>query len=87
MPIRVYGFPDYQKNNVLSYKEGSVGFERRSPVDNEMRYETDAVILGGNSGGPIVNEFNEVVGVAVGGTEKYPNEIIPISRVLEFLNA
>ncbi|WP_082306834.1 trypsin-like peptidase domain-containing protein [Bacillus sp. FJAT-27245] len=44
-----------------------------------------AMIYGGNSGGPVVNEYNEVVGVAVkGATMKgvSPNEIIPISNVI-----
>jgi len=85
MEVRVYGFPDYQKNNEIRESDGIIKRKRSSPVDNELRYETTAPILSGNSGGPVVNELNEVIGVAVRGTQEYPNDIIPIYDILEYL--
>lgn len=80
--IRVCGFPNYQLDNDMSEEFGEISGERSSMVDNKPRFETNAMIRGGNSGGPAVNELNQVVGIASKGRGEYPNEIIPIERVL-----
>ncbi|WP_411955614.1 trypsin-like serine protease (plasmid) [Alkalibacillus sp. S2W] len=43
-------------------------------------------IFDGNSGGPVVNNSNKVVGVAVKGGENHPNEVIPIEDVIYVFN-
>lgn len=87
MSLRVFGFPNYESNMDLSVTKGTLGKERRSPVENKLRYEVTARIRGGNSGGPVVNDMNEVIGVAVRGSEEHPSEIIPIENLLEFLES
>ena len=49
---------------------------------------TDAAANKGNSGGPLLNEYGEVIGVLVAGIEnvKGMNYAIPIDVVVEFLN-
>ncbi|MGP7818299.1 reverse transcriptase domain-containing protein [Niallia sp. 01092] len=83
--IELIGFPDYRKGQEIRIQEGEVQGVRMHE-SKHRRYEISTTIYGGNSGGPIVNENNEVVGVAVKGATLNgvsPNEIIPISDVIE----
>lgn len=45
-----------------------------------LRYEISQTIFQGNSGGPLINSKNEVVGVAVRGTS-VPSQMIPIEEI------
>ncbi|MBC1420758.1 trypsin-like serine protease [Listeria seeligeri] len=51
-----------------------------------MRYEVSSTIYAGNSGGPVVNSKNKVIGIATRGTTEsgqVPNEVVLISHVLK----
>ena len=49
---------------------------------------TDAPINAGNSGGPVVNQYGELVGIAqLTSSHDGIGLFIPISRIMEFLNA
>lgn len=82
--LRVFGFPSYQMGNDISENTGRITGKRFSSVDGLERFEISASIPGGNSGGPVVNEFNEVIGIATKGRDEVPNEIIPIKSVVDF---
>lgn len=88
--IQLVGYPDYRKNMDVSIKDGIVLGERYTDKSRigtvEKRFEINANIYGGNSGGPVVNEMNEVIAVAVKGVTEsgmVPSEVIPIVEVIE----
>ncbi|QDI90438.1 serine protease [Salicibibacter halophilus] len=79
--VQLLGFPHYHDGNPLRQDDTKIIGRRNS---NEISmYEVESTIFGGNSGGPLVNENNEVVGLAVKGSVEYPNEAIPIVHALE----
>jgi len=46
----------------MGEKIGQITGTRISMPDRKPRLETNAMIRGGNSGGPAVNELNQVIG-------------------------
>ncbi|MDQ0160869.1 reverse transcriptase domain-containing protein [Alkalibacillus salilacus] len=87
--ITLLGYPNYVGGMPLSSRKGRVINERRGLPDKEgsqKLYEISETIFDGNSGGPVVNNSNKVVGVAVKGGENHPNEVIPIEDVLYVFN-
>lgn len=85
MPITLLGYPEYKNNTELRMEKGKILGERYT-LDGFLRMEITSSIYGGNSGGPIVNQMNEVIAVAVKGTTtdgRVPNEVIPIKDVIE----
>jgi RNA-directed DNA polymerase len=88
-PIRVLGFPNYAPGNQCALRNGEVtAFQVVSTI---RRILVDANIISGNSGGPVLDAKNRVVGVAAKGapseteaamTDKH--EVIPIDA-LKFL--
>lgn len=55
-------------------------------IDGIERYKIDCTIVTGNSGGPVVDEQDRVIGIAVKGNESFSSEsasgenlVIPIS--------
>lgn len=89
--IDLVGYPDYRRGQEIRVDNGFVRGIRihTDSSDNTVthkRYEITPTIYGGNSGGPIVNEKGEVIAVAVKGATMngvVPNEVIPISEVIE----
>lgn len=91
--IELIGFPDYKKGQEIRVQDGFVQgvriHENRQRNQKYKRFEISATIYGGNSGGPIVNEKNEVIAVAVKGATLSgvsPNEVIPISDVVKLVD-
>lgn len=83
--IELIGFPNYRKGQDIRTYSGFVQGIRMHEAKYK-RYEISTLVYGGNSGGPIVNDNNEVIGVAVKGLTDNgvsPNEMIPISEVIE----
>lgn len=89
-PVSVLGYPSYNQGNSLGTAKGKIlnEVQQVGSIKNQKRFRTTAMIYGGNSGGPVVNDMNEVVGVAtrgISGGDKgsTPNEIIPIVSAIE----
>lgn len=89
--IDLIGYPDYRRGQEIRVANGFVrGIRMHTDSSDKTvthkRYEITPTIYGGNSGGPIVNEKGEVIAVAVKGATMngvVPNEVIPISEVIE----
>ncbi|MGG5736696.1 trypsin-like peptidase domain-containing protein [Bacillus cereus group sp. IBL03679] len=91
--VELVGFPNYREGQEIRIQEGTIqGIrinESRDRLRKYIRHEITTTIYGGNSGGPIVNENNEVIAVAVKGATLNgvsPNEVIPISDVIKLIN-
>jgi len=90
--IELIGFPTYRKGQEIKIEDGIVrGIRINESKDRSRtyrRHEISATIYGGNSGGPIVDENNKVLAVAVKGATMdgvSPNEVIPISDVIKLI--
>jgi retron-type reverse transcriptase len=85
--IKLVGFPEYREGDKLRVEEGTI--LRQVNYNGLIRYEISPLIFGGNSGGPILNKHNQVIGVAVRGLTTngvVPPQIIPIQQVIELFN-
>lgn len=84
--IGIAGFPNYRLGDSGVLIPGLVvGFRPRSGV---QRILTNAPIVAGNSGGPVINGDNQVIGIAVTGADKMEDAhqteehgIIPINAL------
>ena len=86
MSCTVLGYPEYKDGQYLHEMTGRVQSARANvltPNEQYLRYTVDIPILGGNSGGPIVNDNNEVVAIAVKGKDYTVSEIIPIVELIQ----
>ena len=90
--IRVIGFPRYRAGDSVNVQHGRItGFSVWHAVPH---YIVDCAIVHGNSGGPILNAQNEVIGIAVKGQEipkkfKSDDELsrfVPIDFALIYLS-
>jgi len=82
--IKLLGFPDHEIGSELRIELGKI--IRRRHTNTNSRFEVSTNIYAGNSGGPILNLKNQVIGIAVRGfTEKgvVPSEFIPISEAID----
>lgn len=90
-PVRVLGFPLYRDGNTVNFQEGKI--TSFAPWHGVPHYVVDCPIVKGNSGGPVLNSLNEVIGIAIKGQDtpkKFTNDdemsrFIPIDFALEFL--
>jgi RNA-directed DNA polymerase len=88
MKIKLLGYPEHRTGNQIRIQEGSI--VRQVNHSDNIRFEISSIIFGGNSGGPILNKSNQVIGVAVKGITSngvVPPQIIPISEVLELFTS
>ena len=83
----IYGFPESNLNGYsINRTSGSVasltGFH-----DDKNRFRIDAVIHGGNSGGPVVQKgSDQVIGIATEGTNDVNNCAVKISEIADELS-
>ncbi|MGE6515639.1 reverse transcriptase domain-containing protein [Lysinibacillus sphaericus] len=78
------GYPEYRQGQMLHEVEGKIQSQRinRYYPEEYIRYTTTMSIIGGNSGGPIVNDENKVIAIAVKGADNTVSEVIPINDLL-----
>lgn len=80
MPVFVIGNPAVQFDNSLT--QGIVSAPERT-VDVEgvklRLFQIDALAIGGNSGGQVVNNKGEIIGTLTGGIGDTLNFVVPIS--------
>lgn len=88
--ITIVGFPNYNKGNTVHYDQGII--TSYGTFFGVRLFLISASIVFGNSGGPILNENNEVIGIVVRGSESFAqstdikeNGVIPISLSKDFL--
>lgn len=89
MQCVLLGYPEYTQGQNLHEVEGKIQSQRiaRYYPKNFVRYTTTMPILGGNSGGPIVNHHNEVIAIAVKGRDNTVSEVIPFGDLLEAIDS
>jgi RNA-directed DNA polymerase len=89
--IRVLGFPLHRDGSSVQIQYGHVTGE--SVWHGVPHFVVDCPIVSGNSGGPVLNERNEVVGIAVKGQgipKRFTNDdelsrFVPIDFALRYL--
>jgi RNA-directed DNA polymerase len=84
-PIRLLGFPQHHDGADVSIHEGHIVHEYR--FENMRRFHISPTIIQGNSGGPVLNSQNQVVGVAIKGGPGELNAVVPISYLMHLPNA
>jgi len=90
-PVRVLGFPLHRAGNALNFQQGKI--TSFSPWHGVPHAIVDCSIVRGNSGGPVLNSNNEVIGIAVKGQgtpKKFSNDdelsrFVPIDFALKGL--
>ena len=75
--VRLLGFPQHHNGADVSISEGYVVHEYK--FENVRRFHISASIIHGNSGGPVLNSENRVIGVAIKGGQDELNGVVPIS--------
>lgn len=78
-PIKLIGYPEFSEGDELKVDHGTL--LREINADGIKKYEINAMIYGGNSGGPVLNSDNKVIGVASEGKRITSNKVIPISNL------
>jgi RNA-directed DNA polymerase len=69
--VKLLGYPGHAPGKELSVKEGKIqSFTTKSTI---RRFNISAPIIGGNSGGPVINRYRRVAGVAVTGADCIEN--------------
>jgi RNA-directed DNA polymerase len=91
-PITLMGFPEQTKGDQSIVHRGEVTSERRIRL-GQARILISAPIVGGNSGGPVLDSRNRVIGIAATGADKFENTtatsnfgVIPVETLLDFCN-
>ncbi len=87
--VSIIGFPQYQGGQSPYINTGKI--IQSKIMFGQKYWLVDIPIISGNSGGPVVNEKNEVVGVATRGSKTHDqssfNGFIPISILLKYFNS
>lgn len=82
-PVRIYGFA-----RGTTYRESAgimTGPARPAETERDTMFTTDAGVIQGMSGGPVLNENSQLVGVLFGGDEE-GSFCVSIATVREFLD-
>ena len=84
--VKVIGFPNYADGATIQIFEGKVNGTKE--WFGFKRLYVDASIICGNSGGPVLNKNNEVIGIAATGKDKHEDSsqqvefgVIPIDSI------
>lgn len=81
MPITVTGYPGDKSLATMWESKGQI------LNSNTAEFEYNASTFGGNSGSPVFNENNEVIGIHQGGIEGQSNSAVAMTGdVLSFIN-
>lgn len=78
--VMLCGFPKHHKGADVSMSQGQ--FIHEYKFSGMRRFHISATILDGNSGGPVLNSRNQVIGVAAQGPPESLNSVVPISEAL-----
>lgn len=89
--VKLLGYPLHRDGGSVNYHEGRI--TNFSPWHGVPHFIVDCTIVYGNSGGPVLNTKNEVIGIAVKGQgipkrfddDDELNRVVPIEYALRFL--
>lgn len=82
--VRLFGFPDYQIGQRVTMELGAVTNESRI-FERVHRFQISPQIVGGCSGGPVLNNRNAVLGIASHGSNNQLSQVIRIDHLEELL--
>jgi len=82
--VRLFGFPGYQTGQPVTMEVGAVTNESRI-FERVHRFQISPQIVGGCSGGPVLNNKNAVVGIASHGSHDQLSQVIRIGHLQELL--
>jgi hypothetical protein len=74
--VFLHGFPDYNPGFAGQFQQGQIIGKRQK--FGHTRYIVSMRIVGGNSGGPLLNAYGEVVGVAATGDTRQDRGYEPV---------
>ncbi len=75
--VRLMGYPQHHKGAEVSISEGCLVHEYK--FEKLRRFHISPQVIQGNSGGPVLNARNQVIGVAIKGGTGQLNAVVPIS--------
>lgn len=77
--IRLLGYPDFHEGDELKCHAGNY---LRTVINGGIKkYEVSTMIYGGNSGGPVIDNNNQVIGIATEGRTLETNRAVPIDYI------
>lgn len=85
--IKMFGYPAYSVGQTINIVDAKI--TAIIPQNDIAKFEIDHQIRSGNSGGPIINENNKVIGVASKGAEQSfgKNAVICINELPKLLKS